>query len=116
MFPEDPDVAVAIARAESSLNPHQPSNTDITKDGKPYSFGLFQINLTVSNVGGVPCNQAFSGTNNNSVVVNHQLYEQCVSLASDIDTNIQCARGKYIGRGNWTAWGSYTNKSFLRHL
>ena len=115
VFPEEPDVAVAIARAESGLNPATASYTDYTSDGKPFSFGLFQINLSVHEIEGVACHTAFEGKNYKSKVINEQLYNQCVALASDIDVNLRKARKIYDSRG-WNAWGAFTNKSFLKKL
>ena len=115
-FPHSPEIALAIAKGESGLDPHKPSNTDITKDGHVYSWGLFQINLTVTNIDGVACNEAFEGRNNNATVKNMKLYKQCVKLATDPEKNIAVAVKKYEGRGNYTAWGAYTNGSYKRHL
>lgn len=115
-FSHSPEIALAIARAESSLDPHKPSNTDITKDGHVYSWGLFQLNLTVTNIDGVACNEAFIGRNNDATVKDMKLYKQCVKLATDPEKNIKVAVAKYEGRGNYTAWGAFTNGSYKRHL
>jgi hypothetical protein len=116
-FPEDPETAIAIAKAESGLDPRKPSTTDITRDGHVYSHGLFQINLTVSNIDGVPCNQAFDGKNNGSTIKDTALYKKCVKLAQDPIKNLNAARLKYEGRKNtWGAWGAFLNESYKRHL
>ena len=104
--------AIKIAKAESGLNPKAKSTTDFTSDGFPFSVGLFQINLSVHTVGGLKCNEAFSGRDHESKVVNMQLYNQCVELASNPDINIETANKIYNGRG-WSAWGAYTNGSYL---
>jgi len=114
-FPEEPEVAVAIAKAESGLNPSASSWTDFTSDGKPFSYGLFQLNLSVHNLDNVACHTAFEGRNYKSKVVNEQLYNECVSLASDVEVNLRKARQIYDSRG-WLAWGAYTNRAFLKHL
>lgn len=115
-FAHSPEVAVAIAKAESSLDPNKPSSTDVTKDGHAFSWGLFQLNLTVTNINGVACNEAFEGRNYKAIVKDKKLYEKCVKLAIDPDLNIQVAVKKYEGRGNYTAWGSFTNGAYLKHL
>lgn len=116
VFSENPDEAVAIARAESGLNPKAESTTDRMADGRAFSHGLFQINLTVSTVGGVKCHEAFEGRNYRAKVIDEALFDKCVRLAQDVDESIKVAKEKYDGRGNWTAWGAYTSGAYLRHL
>ena len=108
-FPDNTEDAIRVFQAESGLNPDCPSVTDITKDGYVYSYGLAQINLTVSNIGGVDCSKAFKGRNNNAIVVDKALYNQCVKLAKDPDLNLDCAQKKFQGRGNWSSWGVVNN-------
>lgn len=115
-FPHSPEVALAIAKAESGLDVNKPSSVDITKDGHVFSWGLFQLNLTVTNINGVACNEAFEGRNSKAVVKDKKLFEKCVKLATDPELNIKVAVQKYERRGNYTAWGSFTNKSYLRFL
>lgn len=112
----EPDIALAIAKAESGLNPKAESMTDRLADGRAFSHGLFQINLTVSNVAGVKCNEAFEGRDYKAKVINEELFEKCVRLAHDVDTSIEVAKAKYEGRGNWTAWGAYTSGVYKRFL
>lgn len=117
VFPEDSTIALAIARSESGLNPRQESTTDKMADGRPFSIGLMQINLTVSSVGGVDCTKAFSGRNYHAVVVDEDLYERCVDLAKDPEHNLVAARHKYDGRKQtWLAWGAYTNGAYKRFI
>lgn len=116
VFSENPDEAVAIARAESGLNPKAESTTDRMADGRAFSHGLFQINLTVSKVAGVKCNEAFHGRDYKAKVIDEALFDKCVRLAQDVDESIKVAKEKYDGRGNWTAWGAYTSGAYLRHL
>jgi len=116
VFSENPDEAVAIARAESGLNPKAESTTDRMADGRAFSHGLFQINLTVSTVGGVKCHEAFHGRDYKAKVIDEALFDKCVRLAQDVDESIKVAKAKYEGRGNWTAWGAYTSGAYLRHL
>lgn len=115
-FPEAPDVMIAIAKAESGMNPSAPSTTDKMADGRAFSHGLFQINLTVSKVAGVKCNEAFQGRDYKAKVINEDLFEKCVRLAHDVDTNIEVARAKYEGRGNFTAWGAYTSGAYKKFM
>lgn len=108
-------VALAIARAESGLNHKQPSTTDFTADGHPFSIGLFQVNLTWNKVGGVDCTKAFNGKDKKAVVVDEELYTKCVKLASDPDKNIAAAK-EIKKSGSWTRWGAYTNGSYKDYL
>lgn len=98
--------ASSICNAESGGGAQQLSKTDITADGRPFSVGLFQINLTVHDIGGLNCPKAFSGKNYSATVVNESLYQQCVQAAQDPNTNIQ--KACQIGRNgsNWNAWGA----------
>ena len=115
-FPEHPDIMIAIAKAESGMNPKAESVTDRMADGRAFSHGLFQINLTVSEIDGVRCDKAFQGRNYEAKVIDEKLFEECVRLAQDVDESIKVAKAKYDGRGNWTAWGAYTSGTYLRHL
>lgn len=115
-FPENPAIMIAIAKAESGMNPKAPSTTDKMADGRAFSHGLFQINLTVSEVGGVRCNEAFQGSNYKAHVVNEELFDRCIKLAQDTDISIKVAREKYEERGNFTAWGAYTSGSYKKFL
>ena len=114
-FPADAQVAVAIAKAESSLNPSAPSITDKMADGRSFSFGLFQINLTVSVIDGVDCSKAFSGRDYNAVVVDEELFAQCIELATDTDKNLAVAKQKFEKR-NWQPWGAFTSGSYKKYL
>jgi len=115
-FPEHPDIMIAIAKAESGMNPKAPSTTDKMTDGRAFSHGLFQINLTVSEVGGVRCDEAFQGRNYKAHVVNEELFDRCIKLAQDTDISIKVAREKYEERGDFTAWGAYTSGSYKKFL
>ena len=106
-FPTD-KVMLEIARAESGLNPDCPSQTDITKDGKVYSWGIYQLNLTQHVINGVDCTKAFKGKNNQATVVDTELYNKCVKLAKDPIINITTAK-KILGNGNYNAWGCVLN-------
>jgi hypothetical protein len=107
----DPVNASGIVRAESGGNPFAASVTDKCQDGKSFSYGLFQINLTVHDIGGLNCPAAFSGRNYACRVVNQTLYDQCVQAATNPNTNVQKACQIFqerlqSGRVGWSAWGA----------
>ena len=104
--------ASSICNAESGGGAGVSSRTDITADGRPFSVGLFQINLTVHDIGGLNCPSAFSGRNKNATVTNEGLYKQCVQAAQDPSTNI--AKACTIGRNgsSWSAWGANSKCGF----
>ena len=103
---------LAVTKAESELIPDIKSKTDITKNGYSFSIGLFQINLTVHNIGGLHCPNAFSGRNYDAVMINYNLYSACVAKASDPNINIIKAKQIY-DRNGIKAWGSYTDERYL---
>jgi len=93
-------------------NPLNMSRTDITKDGKSFSVGLFQLNLTQHDLG-MGCTSAFSGKNYNATVVNQSLYDQCVAKAQDPNFNTAYACQLYNNRGNFGDWRNTVNKCGL---
>lgn len=107
--------AKKIFMCESGLNPSKHSDTDrMSYDGRTFSVGLAQINLTVSNVGGVDCTKAFSGRNYGAKVIDEKLYKKCVKLAEDVDVSLQSAKAKFDGRGGtWGAWHHCSKKNGL---
>lgn len=115
VFPESPGVALAVARAESGLDPKAPSVTDRLADGRAYSIGLFQINLTVSRIGGVDCQKAFLGKNGKARVVDEGLFKKCVELAENPQSNLLAAREKWEVM-EWKAWGAFNNGAYLQYL
>lgn len=116
-FPDQPEVAVALAKTESGLDPEKQSTTDLMKDGRAFSVGVMQINLTWHTLDGVDCSKAFQGKDYEAVVTNEALYEQCVKLASSPDINIETASKIYERSGkNFGKWGGYTNGSYKKHL
>ena len=116
-FHEEPQIAVAVAKIESGkgLNPVTKSTTDLMKDGRAFSVGLMQINLTWHKLGGIDCSKAFTGKDYKAVVTDEALYEKCVELASNPDINLETARNIYNKYG-FNAWGAYTNGSYKRNL
>lgn len=115
VFHEYPEVALAIFRGESGLNPGKESDSDRMADGRPFSIGLTQINITVSRIGDTDCTKAFRGKNYKAVVVDEGLYEKCVSLAKDPNINLQAARQKYE-RHKFSPWTVYTSGAYAKFL
>ncbi len=107
-FPEDSHTAIALFQKESGLNPDCDSTTDIMADGRPFSVGLAQINLTQHKIGSVECYKAFRGKNYHAVVIDEGLYSKCVKMAKTPQLALEKARQIYEGRNNtWNAWGAY---------
>jgi len=111
---DNPKHWVALGKAESRLQ-NISSKTDLMKDGRPFSSGIFMINLTVHNIGGLNCPNAFKGRNYKAVVINEKLYKQCIDAANDEDINIKKANSIFKSQGK-KAWGAYLNGSYLKHL
>lgn len=86
-FPEEPDVAIAVAMAESRLNP-QATNWQDSHKGCMGSFGIFQIGC---------------------------LHEENPETLYDVEYNIKRAREIYDESG-WQPWGAFTNKSYLAYV
>jgi len=93
-------------------NPLRLSGTDKTRDGKSFSVGLFQINLTVHDLG-MGCTSAFSGKNYSATIVNQGLYDQCVAKAQDPSFNTSYACKLYASRGNFGDWKNTVAKCGL---
>lgn len=116
-FPEESNVAVAIFKAESGLNPKKESDTDRMSDGRAFSAGLTQINLTVSEVAGINCTKAFSGQSYKAKVVDEKLYSQCLEAVKNPIHALESARKKYEGRKNtFYAWSVYGSGAYKNHL
>lgn len=116
-FPGQERIALAVAKSESGLNPSTHSMTDRMADGRPFSIGLMQINLTVHKVGGKDCYKAFSGRDYKAKVVNEELYQECVRLAEDAEVNLATAKGIWERSGkNFGKWGGYTSGGYLKHM
>lgn len=104
--------ASSICNAESGGGSGVASKTDITADGRSFSIGLFQVNLTQHAVGGLNCPSAFSGKNRSATVSNESLYQQCVQAAQDPATNISAACGIGNNGSNWGPWGANSKCGF----
>jgi hypothetical protein len=109
------EVGVAVFKAESGLNPSKHSETDLMNDGRPFSVGLAQLNLSVHKIGGIDCTKAFKGKNYKAVVVDEALYAKCVSLASDPDITLEKVRELHSRRG-FGDWSAYNSGAYKRHL
>lgn len=116
------DAWSAICYAESNGSVTVPSGTDrCTGDGKPVSFGLFQINISANKVAGLDCPKAFSSTftgqNKNCRVVNQALYNQCVAAVKNAQNNIDTAcRLAGTNATNTTPWGAARRCNIPRQL
>lgn len=111
VFHMAPEKAVKVFTCESHLNPARHSEVDIMADGRAFSVGVAQINLTVTNVGGLNCPDAFKGRNKYADVIDEKLYASCVHAAEDLDTNLAAAIPKYERRGDFSAWQWCDNKT-----
>ncbi|MFM2423659.1 MAG: hypothetical protein RLZZ70_44 [Candidatus Parcubacteria bacterium] len=107
--------AQCVIEAESSCGAVSLSRTDVMKiDGRPFSFGPMQINLTVhtlndcNGTGSVlRCLDAFSGRNYDARVVNEALYQQCARAAQNVSCNIRNGARIYKEAGNsWRPWST----------
>jgi hypothetical protein len=87
MFPENWQVAYAVAMAESQLNPMATNWKDSHKGCKG-SFGIFQIGC---------------------------LHETDPEKLYDPQYNVMRAREIYEESG-WQPWGAYTNGSYKKYL
>ena len=112
-FPNDKKM-LSIGKAESGLIADRASESDLMKDGRPFSFGVFQINITVHHIEDLNCPEAFSGINFNAVVINEELYEKCIQIAYNEDANINKAKWILKTQG-YEAWGAYTSNNHKKH-
>ena len=106
-------------------NPAIPSGSDRLNGGSgpSYSWGLWQINLTTSKVGGLNCPAAFSkpcqspnlvGPSKpgacNSTIINPDLYNQCVAAAKIPANNSAVACTLYRQAGGFRPWTYTANR------
>ena len=107
--------AQCIIRDESACGANSVSVTDVmSADGRAFSFGPMQINLTVHTLNGcgpggtdLRCLDAFSGRNYGATVVNETLYAQCAAAAQDHACNLSNGRRIYQEAGNsWRPWST----------
>ena len=89
--------AQCIIRGESTCGASMVSVTDkMSIDGRAFSFGPMQINLTVHEIIGcagyppvMDCKTAFSGRNYSARVINEGLYQQCARAVQNIDCGLK---------------------------
>jgi hypothetical protein len=107
----DAQKASAICNAESGGSEKLASKVDKCTDGNPFSFGLFQINLTCQ------CKDAFtpvksSGCVNKACTVsNKPRYTACVATYTTASSNIAKACEIYKSQG-WKGWGANSKCGF----
>lgn len=112
-FGSNASVFSCIAKHESGCTPGAITSADVGADGKPVSFGLFQINLSANNLvcngQTYNCKAAFStpytARDHSTVVVNPALYDQCKALALNADCNTQTAQHLY-NQGGLRPWNA----------
>ncbi len=85
-----------ICGAESAGIVNRESGVDVMPDGRAFSYGLYQINLTANEVrcpgqSPLPCPSAFSGRNYSARVINEPLFQACVAAAKRQDCNTATA-------------------------
>lgn len=127
--------ASKICNVESGNgNSNAESGSDLLNNGTgpSYSIGLWQVNLTVHQVGGLNCPAAFSGPcgkgtatpsntgpfvggpkvgNCSQKVINQTLYNQCVAAAKDTTKNTAAACNLYTKNGSsFKPWSYTANK------
>lgn len=115
------NTAAGVCQVESSGNVTVASGVDKCDDGKPASYGLFQINLTANELtdasGNVlNCPSAFAdgpytGTHPHCKVINQSLYNQCVQAAQTGSINVAEACSLSKGGTDWSKWGPNTRQS-----
>ncbi len=110
--------ASKICTAESHGNASAVSGTDRLGDAArtPYSFGLFQINITAHRINGLDCPSAFSkksctlsscGPGTGVRVTNVALYNRCAAAAKSLQGNIEVAHRIYRdANSSWSPWGT----------
>lgn len=110
-FPEAKNKAVEVFKCESGLISSSHSKVDLMSDGRAFSVGLTQQNLTVTKINDLECPKAFQGRNKYAKVIDEELYQKCVRLAEDTEISLQLAKEKYENRGNFRDWAWCDNKT-----
>jgi hypothetical protein len=110
------ETASKVCYGESRGGASLPSGVDKLGDGTPYSFGLFQINITAHEINGLDCPSAFSkqsctvsscGAGSGVRVVKPALYNQCKAAAIIPANNIAVAYKIYLdAHARWSDWGA----------
>ncbi len=115
-FPNAPELAVAVAQSESKLDVSAESWCDRTKDNRAFSIGIFQINISVHELEGVKCYEAFNGKNKKAVVINEELYQKCIQMAKNPEISIKKAKQIYDQSGSFKQWGGFTSGGYKKFL
>lgn len=102
-----------VVQGESGCVYSRESGVDKDASGVPFSYGLYQINLTANSVqcpGQAPlnCPSAYSGTNYKARIVNQPLFEQCKAAATNKDCATLTAQ-QILAKQGWGAWSAYSS-------
>ena len=120
-----------ICKLESGGNLYIESSVDKCQDGNPFSIGLFQINMVVSefkdpySTEDIYCkgSEIFESTDGSDLnsnlrmldnglyncrVKNKWLYNHCKNLLKNPYLNVEIAKRKYEARGNFSAWSVWS--------
>lgn len=100
---QDVNDARCVISEESTCGTDNVSLTDTMNDGRAFSFGPMQVNLTVhdlnipectsiSDRGQLNCTNAFAGSNFDARVVDESLYAECARVAQDTNCNLSYGR------------------------
>jgi hypothetical protein len=104
----------AICNVESRGKVGAESGSDLCQHtGPPFSFGLFQVNLTVHDLGGLDCMyqhdpniRALTARNYACTVGNQDMYDRCVAAAKNPEINISYAKVLLNSRLGFNHWGA----------
>jgi len=112
-FGELTGAAQCIIQHESVCGARMVSRTDVMRDGRAFSFGPMQINITYHDLVGcgpsgstLPCTEAFNGRNYSATVKNEVLYQACARAAQSIACNLRNGRMIHDQRGGWKDWST----------
>ena len=115
-FPGQTGTAACVLQGESVCGSTHNSTVDVTQNGVPYSVGMWQWNLTVNDIQGcsntpdLNCPAAFTGTNNNAVLVDPTLYQKCSTALKDVNcATINALRLVNTTPKSWDNWSYYKN-------
>jgi hypothetical protein len=109
--------AQCIIQHESVCGARMVSTSDVMRDGRAFSFGPMQINLTWHDLVGcgsggstLYCTQAFSGKSYTATVINESLYQQCATAAQNVACNLRNGRLIYNAgyQGVIPSWGAWS--------
>jgi hypothetical protein len=106
-------MAGAICMGESHGDTSLGSGVDKCRDGNSFSWGLFQINLTVHQLNGLDCPRAFCDPANGKCYKNYScrvydqtLFNQCVAAAKNSTINTAYAAQLSGAGAHWGQWGA----------